>query len=442
MMRLTAIFVLLLSASPGFCADSTAVEPADVPTVRFALVPAEPMPLPPIDGEKANALTLSEVEDMALAFHPAMRAAEGQRQSAQGQWLQVGLRPNPELGYSGEEIGEEGKAGKQGGFISQEFVTAGKLALSRAAASRGVSATEQRMAMTRLQVITTARIYYFDALAAERGLVLARQLATMGQQAVQASKLRLQAQEISRASLLQSEVEYESVALLVEQATNQHEAAWRRLTAIAGIPDATPQRLDDILDDPLPTLDWAATRERLLAESPELAELRERVEQARWAVQRAAAGRIPNVTAQSGVQYDNASGDTLANVQVSVPLPLFDRNQGNVVRTSGELTSAKAALEEAALRLEQRLAASMAEYATVAKRVARYRESVLPAAEQSRDLITQAYEQGEVDFLQLLSVQQTYTEKNRTYLQDLATAWKKWAEIDGLLVGTLPGSSN
>lgn len=442
MNRFIATTLLLSLASAGMSEEPARIEPIDVPIVRFALAPPEPMPLPPVESELANVITLSEAEAMALAFHPAMREASGQTQAARGKWLQVGLRPNPQLGYLGEEIGEAGRAGKQGGFVSQEFVTAGKLDLNRAAAARDVSAVEQQVARTRLQVITTARVYYIEALAAERNLLLARQLETMGRQAVQVTELRLQAQEISRASLLQSEVEYQSVSLLVEQATNRHEAAWRRLTAIVGIPETSPQPLDDTLDDPLPALDWTATRERLLAESPELAELRERVEQARWAVRRASAGRIPNITAQSGVQFDYASNETLANVQVSVPLPVFDRNQGNVVRTCGELTSAKAALEEAKLALEQQLAAAMAEYTTVTKRVARYRESVLPAAEESRDLITQAYQQGEVDFLQLLSVQQTFTEKNLTYMQDLATGWKKWAEIDGLLVGMLPGSSN
>jgi outer membrane protein TolC len=57
-------------------------------------------------------------------------------------------------------------------------------------------------------------------------------------------------------------------------------------------------------------------------------------------------------------------------------------------------------------------------------------------------MITQAYRQGELDYLQLISAQQTYTEKNLAYLQDLETAWRKWAEIDGLLVETLIMGAN
>ena len=88
--------------------------------------------------------------------------------AARGEWLQVGLRPNPQIGYVGDEIGDEGRAGMQGGFVSQEFVTAGKLGLSRAVALREVSAAEQRLERTRRQVVTTVRMYYYELLAAER----------------------------------------------------------------------------------------------------------------------------------------------------------------------------------------------------------------------------------------------------------------------------------
>jgi hypothetical protein len=52
------------------------------------------------------------------------------------------------------------------------------------------------------------------------------------------------------------------------------------------------------------------------------------------------------------------------------------------------------------------------------------------------------YREGELDYLELLSVQQTYAEKNLAYLNGLETAWIKWAEIEGLLVGPLRDDRN
>jgi cobalt-zinc-cadmium efflux system outer membrane protein len=304
-----------------------------------------------------------------------------------------------------------------------------------------VSAAEQRYELTRLQLITSVRMYFYEALAAERALALAGKLRSIAAQSVTLSDKRLQALEGSRAALLQSQIESESASLLVEQATNRREAAWRRLASLLGTESEPPKSLEDTLLQPLPELGWESTRERILADSPELAELRYDVERARWAVTRARAGRVPNVDMEAGVAKDNATGDTIASVQVSMPIPVFNRNQGAIAQAGGELTAAQAALEQRELMLQQRLAAALRDYATARQRVAQYSETIIPKARESLDIITHAYEQGELDYLQLLAIQQTYTEKNIAYLQDLEIAWKKWAEIDGLLVGPLPNGA-
>jgi cobalt-zinc-cadmium efflux system outer membrane protein len=339
-------------------------------------------------------------------------------------------------------VGDAGTAGKQGGFVSQELVTAGKLRLSRAVASRDVAASEQQFEQMRLELLTTTRIYFFEAVAAQREQALARQLEAMASQAVKVSDLRFESEEGSKASLLQSQVELDTAALLVVQSTERRWAAWRRLASITGLAgadsaDRGPRRLDDALADPLPVIDWQGARERLLSSSPELAELHFRVERAQWAIARANAGRVPNVTVQSGVAFDHATQDTIANVQVSMPLPLFDRNQGNRNRAYGELIAAQAALEDRELALSQGLADALARYETARRRAEQFDATILPAAQESLDLVSQAYEQGELDYIQLLAMQRTFAEKSLTHLSALETAWKQWAEIEGMMVGVL-----
>ncbi len=402
---------------------------------------SQPIPLPPIEPPDSDNLTLAEVEALAVAYHPALREAAGRLRAAQGNRVQVGLKPNPEIGYMGEEIGNEGADGQHGAFVGQQFVTAGKLGLNRAVASREVAAAEQRLEVARLQVLTTARIHYFEVLAAERAVALARQLRELAAQSVRVSEQRLKALDIPRVSLLQSQVENESTILLEEQATQRQDAARRRLATATGLSESQTLALDDALLRPLPVLSWQEMRERLLRNSPELAELRFTVERARLAVQRASAGRVPNVNVEAGVAYDDATNDTFANVQLRMPLPVFDRNQGAIVQACGELAAAQAALQQRELALQQRLASALGDYNTARERATRYAEKVLPVARESLDLTAAGYREGELDYISLLAAQQTYAEKNLAYLQDLETAWKKWAEIDGLLVGPLPDRS-
>ncbi|MCI0334939.1 MAG: TolC family protein [Planctomycetes bacterium] len=425
--------------STGLLQPEAIVEPLPEPSSAPATKKhPQVIPLPPVEtAESDNRLTLAEAEALATSFHPALREAAGRVRAAQGNWLQVGLRPNPEIGYVGDEMGDAGTAGKQGGFLSKEFVTAGKLGLNRAVALREVAAAQQREEMARLQILTTVRMQYFDVLAAERAVALARQLGGIAAKSVRVTELRLKALDIPRSSLLQSQIESESTALLEQQATERYDAAWRRLAATIGVIDTQAVVMDDAFARPLPELAWVSARERVLAESPELAELRFEVDRARYQVERASAGRVPNVNVLTGVEHDNVTDDTLAKVEVSIPLPVFDRNQGAIAQACGELAAAQAALRERELALEQRLASAMRDYATARKRAMTYAEKVLPAARESLDIINAGYQEGELDYLQVLTVQQTFAEKSLAYLEDLGIAWKQWAEIEGLLVGPL-----
>jgi cobalt-zinc-cadmium efflux system outer membrane protein len=406
-----------------------------------AVVP-KPVPLPaPDDSLAPKVLTLAEAEMLAIGSHPALREAAAQVRALGGKWVQVGLCPNPTIGYSGNEIGNNGTSGQQGGFVGQEFVTAGKLGLNRSVVAHEQQAAEQRFARTQLQVTTTVRKYYFEALAAERGVALARQLSDIAGKSVGVSEQRLNALDIPRTALLQSQIESESASLLEQQANERHDAAWRRLSSVIGAHNDQRPALEDVLARPLPELDFATASERLKRESPELAELRFAVEQARAEVERASAGRTPNISAQAGVQRDNATQDTIANVQVSIPLPVFDRNQGAIAQASGQLSAAQAALEARELALEQQLSTSLRDYRTARERVSKYASKVLPAAQETLGMITAGYQQGQLDYVQVLTVQQTYAAKNLSYLEDLETAWKEWAEIEGLLAGDLGQSS-
>lgn len=398
--------------------------------------PREPIPLPPVESVGLeHRLSLMEAQRLAMEYHPALREARARVRAARGNWLQVGLRPNPEIAYSASEIGDEGRAGQQGGYFSQEFVTAGKLEKNRAIASRSIGAAEQRAETARLQVLTTVRMNYFEMLAAERSVVLANQLVAIANEAVKVSEGRLEAMDIPRVTLLQSEVERESTMLLEVQSTERRDAAWRRLAAAIGVSDPQPVSLDDALSQPLPEFHWETIRTRLLTESPELAELQMQVDRARARVRRESVEKVPNVTVQAGTQFDNATEDQIANVQVSVPIPVFDRNQGAIAEACGELAAAQAALQQRELILEQRLAAELRDYTTARERTIRYADKVLPTARETLQMMNAGYQSGELDYLQVLTIQQAYTQQSISYLRDLETAWKKWALIDGLLVG-------
>ncbi|MGC2530816.1 MAG: TolC family protein, partial [Candidatus Acidiferrum sp.] len=81
----------------------------------------------------AQAVTLEQVQKMAGETNPTLRQAEAEIRAAKARQQQAGLFPNPSVGYTGDEIrGGSIGGGKQGFFVQQTIVTAGKLGKNRA----------------------------------------------------------------------------------------------------------------------------------------------------------------------------------------------------------------------------------------------------------------------------------------------------------------------
>jgi cobalt-zinc-cadmium efflux system outer membrane protein len=136
----------------------------------------------------------------------------------------------------------------------------------------------------------------------------------------------------------------------------------------------------------------------------------------------------------TSVQKDNASGYTFASVQVGMPIPVFNRNQGAIQQAQAEITAADRDAERVALDLQKRLAAVYQRLVDAQMQATRYHDTILPKSEESLRLITAGYEVGELSYLNLLTAQRTYFQTSLQYLDVLREAWSAHVEIKGLLL--------
>jgi len=412
-------------------------EPA-MPVAYQAMPPSispRPESVPP--GPAANSpggLTLSELEAMALTNNPAMARAAARVEAARGQWVQVGLVPNPVVGYAGAEIGDEGRAGQQGGFIGQELVMGGKLRLNREVAAHEIAQAEQQAAAERLRVLSDVRIGYWDVLVAQRTLDLTQTLVGIGDEAIRAVEAAVRAKETSRGDLLQARVEANSARILLQNARNQHSAAWRRLSIVVGYPGMPAKPLGGNVEEGWPEIQFEAALQQLLANSPELAANQANVERARATLARARVEPIPNIDMQLVGQHDNATGSNIAGVQFGIPIPVYNRNQGGIQRAEAELTAADAELRRTAFGLQQRLAETYQRYASARQQVELYRRDILPDARASLEIANKGYRQGEFNYLALLTAQRTYFQTNLSFLESLRQLRESSVIIEGLLL--------
>jgi cobalt-zinc-cadmium efflux system outer membrane protein len=434
--------LLALLFGPGIDRVAAQTPPQPEPRVATRWIPREipptPEGMPP--NQASDRFTLAQFESLALEHNPALRQAAARVQAAQGRAVQAGLYPNPVAGYRGDEIGDSGTAGQQGAFVRQEIVTAGKLRFSQSAASHAVVAAQCAAAAQQQRVLGDVRRLFYETLAAQRLQELNRELVRVGEEGMRATTELLRAKEVSRVDQLEAQIEADAARLRLKQADQRHQAAWRQLAAAVGMADLQPSPLEGNLDDQLVELDWAQSLQRVLAESPELSQAQANVERARCALAREQAGRIGNLDLEFSAAHDNSTGDNIAGVQVGIPLPLFDRNQGNICRASAELRAAQFEVERITLDLQQRLAIAMERYANARHEVDLYRTKILPNARTSLGLVRSGYTQGELGYLALLTAQRTYFQANLTYLEGLRQLRASQAEIDSLLLrGGLDG---
>ena len=383
--------------------------------------------------EVPTALTLEQVLQMAISGNPAIGVAAARVDALRGKWVQVGLAPNPTLGYVASEVGNDAQEGQQGMYVGQTFVRGNKLNLNRAIVSQEISRAEQELSTIRQRVLTDTRRGFYDVLIAQRKSDLAEELVKVSEKAVKASNSLLQAQEISVVALLQTELVAENTLILARRAQNEREAAWRRLASVLASPDMSPTRLVGDLEAEA-MLEWDEQLQRIMAESPEIAAALAELDRANGSLDRAFAQVKTDVNVQLAVQYDTATYYTVAGVQVGLPIPLWDRNQGGIRQAQGEIAAAERNIQRVELGLQERLATAFQRYADARFQVEKYGRDILPKAQRTFDLVTRAYEKAEVGYIDMLTAQRTYFQTRLQSIEAKRELWQSRILIEGLLL--------
>ena len=278
------------------------------------------------------------------------------------------------------------------------------------------------------------RLRFYEALAAQRRLELTRQVSEIGQQLAQSTKRLYEGQQVAQSDLLQAEVEAGESDILATTASLQNEEAWRRLAAVVGLPNPDRCELEGKLDGDIPQYDWETTYGRLLSESPELGAAQARVQKARLSIERAHRENIPNIDVMASAAHRNQNDFDVAGVQVGIPIPIRNRNQGNIMAADSELIAAENDVHRIELDLQQRLAIVFQRYANARQQIDRYQTDLLPRAQKSLDFIGQGYKAGQTTYLTALTSQRTYIRVNLAYVNALAEVHAAAVLIDGQLL--------
>lgn len=377
--------------------------------------------------------SLVDLEQLALANNPAIRSADALSRKAAGLQNQVGTRPNPTLGYFGQQLVNRG-TDQQGVFFEQEFIRGNKLELNREVLRRTLSAQQWEAETQRQRVLTDVRTLYYEALGAQQQLEAIREFEAVAKKGVDVAIERKNAEEGTAIEVLQSETLLSEISLAAEQAAAAFRGAWEQLTQVAGIPGAAPLHLenDERIQNSVP--DWNAMLEAMISKSPEYAVANAIVCEKLAILKRQQAQYIPNVSTQLGTGYDNGTDSGMINVQVGAPIPINNKNQGNIAAAHADYTRAVENVKRVRLSIGSRLAKASQGIEASSAAVKRYDEEILPKAKKSLDLSEEVYRAGELDFLQVLVVRRVYFESKIKAIQARAQLAQSLAIVDGMLL--------
>jgi outer membrane protein, heavy metal efflux system len=384
----------------------------------------------------ATALSLADLEQMALQRNPTLAQAAAAVGASRGKALQAGLYPNPTIGYAGEQIGIAGTAGElQGGFVQQTIVTAGKLRLSRAKYNQQAYEAEIQALAQQYRVLNGVRMLFYELLALQRMIDLDRSILDNANEALRTTKEMLNTGQANRADVLLAEVQVSDAKIALRTLENNYPALWQHLIALVGIPDLPPAPLKGQLEPEGPPLDWGSSLDRLLQESPELQAAQAHVVYDQITLQREKVEPIPNIQLQGAAGYNFETRNAVASgVQVGIKVPLWNRNQGTIREVEADLARSHAEVARVELSLQQRLADAFNRYRTALETSQIYHDSNIPQTTEAYEIQREMYKERRTPWPQVVALQRQVLDVRQKYTRSLLELREAEVAIGGLLL--------
>lgn len=388
--------------------------------------------------EPAGPLTLKEALELALGANAELSAAGRELEALGATIKQAQMRPNPEISALMEDTRQATRNTTL--QLNQPVELGGKRGARIEAAERSRDAASAELDAKRAETRSVVMVAFFDVLVAQEHLRLAQASIELAQRATGAASRRVTAGKVSPVEETKARVAEANVRVELMLAVSELATARKRLAGIWGNPVPRFERAEGNLKalPPLPALADLSSR---LAASPNL--LRAGIEvDRRLALTEVERSRsVPDMNVSLGARRNEELGLNQAILGVSIPIPIFDRNQGNVLEALRRTDKARDELSATRIRLSNELAQAHERLNAAHQEVELLQRDILPGAQSAYDAATKGFELGKFSFLEVLDAQRTSFQAQSQYLRALADAHRSAAEIERILGEASPNST-
>jgi outer membrane protein, heavy metal efflux system len=381
-------------------------------------------------GQNTTLISLDQAVDLALTHNHSLQATRTLILQNQAQEITANLRPNPTLGADSQFVpifNPQYFSADNLDQIQQFDLGIGYLFERGHKRPRRLQAARDQTEVTRAQVADAERTLAFNVgqqfvsvLLAESTLQFSLQDLKSFQQSVDISEAQLKAGYIGEGDYLKIKLQ------LLQFQTDVSSARLARVQALVGLREllgynAVPADYDVIGD--LAYQELKANMEDLQLKAvnlrPDLWAAKFGITAAQSQVRLAEANAKVDVTGT--FDYTHVSGENTASMFVNFPLPIFNRNQGEIARTGYALTQAQEQQQSASDTVLSDVANAYEAIRSNEEVVQLYTSGYLKQAQDSRDISEYAYKRGAASLLDFLDAERSYRSVQLAYRQALGS---------------------
>ena len=359
-------------------------------------------------------LTLEKAVAAALENNPDLNVSKFNTRVAESEKQQASFFPNPELEFEYEDFDHPERTLAIGYLIE----LGGKRGLRMKVADAGVNLASVEFDADRVEIIYETAAAYIDVLIAQENLHITKEKEKLAEQVFTTSRERVLAGRVSPMEQVTAEIKRNNSSLEVQIAEDELLIARTNLAAMWGDSVAdfhtavgTFDRIQSI--PPFEVLSAA------MENAPMIKSKRSEIQLAETSLDLEKSNRIPDLTIAGGIKDVDGEDDTIYLVGLSIPIPLFDRNQAGVARAAAELDQQAAALSAEKKRLLKDLKIAYQTLKTAHRQANTIKTDILPAAQRVLDAVKEGYQEGAFSFLDMLEAQSTLYESHESYVQSL-----------------------
>ncbi len=391
-----------------------------------------------------HALTLKAAVQCALTNNPEIRGLQADAASARGAVNTAKTWENPQFSIAPgfKSVRDPSATQFHGNFgLEQKFEWPGKRALRRALAEKDVALRRLALEGFRSKLAIQVR-RAFEALQTSLQLVALReQQLTMAKAFANAAQKKVEGGFAPDFEATKAEVAIVAAQKSLREARAQSDAARVRLNTLMGAMPNQPLSLaDESPEDPMCS-DRASLLKLALATNASVRLKETEAQRAGLNVDSAKKSRWPDFTVGPGLEYTR--DEQIVGFGVSVPLPLWNRKQGEIATAKAELEKTRAGLDQLRRAIGCDVTIASQNFTAAADSLAYYTPALRNKLKTALDAAEASYSEGRASLLLYLEAQRTYFDTQADYfatLQQLHDADAEMASAIGLPVDVISQS--